>query len=354
MRCTPIRPEIAVDTQVKDASQTLKWGKFALAFSASLMLAKMGVYFITGSVAVLSDAIESVINIATSGFALYAVWLASMPRDKEHPYGHGRVEYLAEAGEGVAITVAGLAILLVAFSRSSGREAMDATPLGIALVGAIAVVTFIAGTLIIRAGKRAKSPTLVADGMHIRADAITTIGAFLGVFLVYLTGLQWIDQAVAGLLGAWLVWSGGRLLLAASANLMDRADPELLDELGAVFQDVREPGWVAPHLTRVHRLGQSIHVDMHMVFPRYWPLERAHDASRTLERALEAHYGADADLMLHMEACTPVSCSYCDVDDCPIRSAPFEERRAWTGDYIAAPFRHGGKRDPKVADTPQR
>lgn len=340
-----------MEAQVKDASQTLKWGKIALAVSASLMLAKMGVYFITGSVAVLSDAIESVINIATSGFALYAVWLASLPRDKEHPYGHGRVEYIAEAGEGVAITVAGLAILLVAFSRSSGHESMDASALGIVLIGLIAVVTYIAGTVIVRAGKQTKSPTLVADGLHIRADAITTIGAFVGVVLVYITGLQWIDQAVAGLLGAWLVWSGGRLLFGASANLMDQADPALLDELGGVFQEVREPGWVAPHLTRVHRLGQSIHVDMHMVFPRYWPLERAHDASRTLEKALEAHYGPDADLMLHMEACTPVSCSYCDVSACPVRATPFEGRRVWTGEYIAAPFRHGGKRDPKVAQS---
>lgn len=343
-----VRPDHTLDAQAHSSSQSLTWGKFSLAFSITLMAAKMGVYFMTGSVAVLSDAIESVINIATSGFAIYAVWLSSLPRDREHPYGHGRVEYLAEAIEGVAICVAGLAILLVAFSRSSRHETIDATPLGIGLVALIAGVTYVAGTLIVRAGKRHASPAIAADGAHIRADAITTIGAFAGLLLVYITGLQWMDQAVAALLGAWLVWSGGRILFSAAGSLMDEADPALLDTLGGVFEAVRQPGWVAPHLTRVHRLGQTIHVDMHMVFPRYWSLERAHDASKALEHALEIECGADADLMLHMEACTPVSCTYCDVSECPVRQTPFTGLHRWTGDYIAAPFRHGGKHDPSA------
>lgn len=328
-------------TEKPVSRSAISWGRIALLVSVTLMLAKMGVYIITGSMAVLSDAIESVVNIATSSFALYAVWVASQPRDRNHPYGHGRIEYLAEAGEGIAIFVAGAAILVVSFSRGPDTEGMSLTPLGVALVGGIAVLTFVAGTLIRRAGVRLGSPTLRADGEHIRADAITTVGAFIGVLLVYLTGIGWIDMLVAVILGFWLTYIGGKLLFRASRQLMDRADPELLDEIAETLTAIREPGWVAPHLARVHHLGQEIHVDMHLVFPRFWSLERAHDASEIVEAALVERYGEKTDLMLHMEACTPISCSYCDVSDCPIRSASFEGLAPWTGEYISAPLRHG-------------
>lgn len=331
------------NTVQESARTSIRWGRLALGVSISLMLAKMGVYILTGSMAVLSDAIESIVNIATSGFALYAVWLAAQPRDREHPYGHGRIEYLAEAGEGIAIFVAGLAILVVTFSRGPDSGEMELSPLGIGLVGAIAAVTYVAGTAIRRAGVRLGSPTLRADGEHIRADAITTVGAFIGVLAVYLTGWRWIDMAVAAILGLWLTYSGIRLLLNATKSLMDQADPALLDGIGQTMQQVREPGWVAPHMARVHHLGQEIHVDMHMVFPRFWTLEHAHDASVVLEEALEARYGVDTDLMLHMEACTPISCSYCDLHACPVRSVAFEALAEWTGEYISAPIRHGKK-----------
>lgn len=321
--------------------KAIRWGMIAFGVSVTLMFAKMGVYILTGSLAVLSDAIESIVNIATSSFALFAVWIAARPRDKDHPYGHGRIEYLAEAGEGLAISVAGLAILVVTIANGPQNASLEVSTLGLALVAGIALVTFIAGTAIYRAGRSLGSPTLRADGQHIRADAITTIGAFAGMLLVYITGVAWIDMAVAFLLGAWLSVAGLRLLWSAVRSLMDEADPQLLDEIAVAFEAVREPGWVAPHMARVHHLGQEIHVDMHMVFPRFWSLERAHDASLVLERALDVRFGEGSDLMLHMEACTSVSCGYCDVRDCPIRARPFEALHPWTGEYIASQVRHG-------------
>lgn len=321
---------------------TVRWGIFGMAFSVSMMLAKLGVYFVTGSLAVLSDALESVVHIVTSGFALYAVWFAQRPRDRTHPYGHGRIEYLAEAVEGIAIGVAGMAILVVTFSRGASGEALSLSALGLGLIAAIAVATFAAGTALQRAGVRWGSPTLRADGEHIRADSVTTVGTFVGVALVFFTGLSWIDMVVALLIGAWLCWTGQQLIRRALRSLMDRADPALLDEIGRVFEGVRAPGWVAPHLARAQRFGRTIHVDLHMVFPRFWSLERVHDAATVLERALEAEFGDESDLMLHMEACTPTSCSYCSLEDCPVRAHPFVELDAWTGAYIAAPVRQVG------------
>lgn len=324
---------------------TMRWGIFGMAFSIFLMLAKLGVYLVTGSLAVLSDALESVVHIVTSGFALYAVWFAQKPRDNDHPYGHGRIEYLAEAVEGIAIGVAGMAILVVTFSRGPGGEDLSLSTLGLGLIAGIAVLTFLAGTAIQRAGVRWSSPTLRADGEHIRADSVTTIGAFIGVALVFFTGLAWIDMAVALLVGAWLCWTGIKLIARALESLMDRADPALLDAIAVVFARVREPGWVAPHLARAQRYGRTIHVDLHMVFPRFWSLERVHDAATVLERALEAEFGEESDLMLHMEACTPRSCSYCSLEECPVRAHPFVALETWTGAYIATPMRHVGVTD---------
>lgn len=325
----------------KQAKRTLQWGVLALVTSVSLMAAKMGVYAITGSMAVLSDALESIINIVTSSFALYAVWLASHPRDSDHPYGHGRIEYIAQAAEGVAVGVAGMSILVVALSQGASVEALGSLNLGLGLMAIIAAVTLAAGTALIWAGRSLKSPTLEADGVHIRADAFTTIGALAGLGLVELTGMIVFDVIVALLIGVWLSISGLRLLRLAVFNLMDSAAPETLDQLARAFAERRRPGWIAPHLARVHRLGQDIHVDMHMVFPRFWSLEDAHDAATELETAVQERFGPRSDLSIHMEACTPVSCRYCDYKPCPVRSEPQREFPMWTGSYISWPIRHG-------------
>lgn len=330
--------------------KTLRWGRLALLFSALLMGAKIAAYAYTGSLAVLSDALESIVNVVTSSFALFAVWLSGHPRDSEHPYGHGKVEYLAELAEGVAIGTAGIAILVVTGARSSnGLDAVEGGWIGVGITAVIALATVFLGGLVRSAGKRLRSPSLAADGLHLQTDGITTVGTFLALAIVRATGWVWVDATVAVVLGLWLCWSAWRIMRSAAGGLMDEADPAELDRIAKAFAAVREPGWIAPHETKVHRLGGEVHVDMHMVFPRFWSLERAHDVATFLDRTLEDVYGSGADLALHMEACTPVSCSYCDYPDCPVRSAPQTETHEWTGDYIAAPFRHGNPDDPKHA-----
>lgn len=312
------------------------------------MFAKLGIYWLTGSVAVLSDALESIVNIITSGFALFAVWLSREPRDQEHPYGHGRVEYLAELVEGLAVGVAGIAVLVVAISSGASMEQVEGGWIGVGLTALVALLSIVGGTAIVRAGARNNSSSLGADGAHIRADGITTAGTFLSLALVHLTGWVWIDVVVAGGIGVWLCVSAYRLIRSSTSALMDEANPELLDQIGAFLQSVREPGWLAPHETRVHRLGGHIHVDMHMVFPRFWTLERAHDVSNLLECQLEEAWQEEADLMLHMEPCTPFSCHYCDLPDCPVRSEAQTLSPIWTGEYIASHFRHGSPQDPST------
>lgn len=334
-----------------DATAAVTWAAVAFGTSAALILGKFGAWWLTDSAAILSDALESIINVVTSGFALYAVWLSARPRDDDHPYGHGKVEYVSAAIEGALILSAAVAILVVAVPRFWRPAVLERMDLGAMVISVIGVVTLVAGTLIRNAGRRLESPTIEADGAHLRADAITTFGVLAGVILVHVTGIQWLDPLTAVLVAGWLVFTGVRIMRRAVGGLMDEADPELLDEIGETLAAVRRPGWITPHHAKVHRLGQTIHVDMHLVFPRYWSLEQAHDAAEEVEAGLQERFGPRTEAMVHMEPCTDQSCTYCDAPDCPIRIADFIARRRWDHTTIARPHRGApltGPDDPAV------
>jgi cation diffusion facilitator family transporter len=328
------------DTTQPAKQRIWRWALFSLAVSISLTAGKTFAWWITGSAAILSDALESIVNILSSSFVIYAIWLANKPRDADHPYGHGKVEFFSAGFEGALVLFAALAILGVGVVRLFDPQLPESMGLGAALQATISVVTLLLGQLIIAAGKRHSSPSLVADGIHIRSDAVTSFGVLIGLLGVMFTGWAWLDPLCAVLVGVWLATSGVRVIREAVAGLMDEADPALLGEIAAELQRVRKPGWIGPHHAKIHRLGRSFHLDLHMVFPRYWPLEQAHDASEEIEAALRERFGAEAELMLHMESCTPRSCSYCDVADCPVRTSPLTERPVWDAAHIATPHRH--------------
>ncbi len=317
----------------------MRWAIFGLVFGIVLIVAKWAAFFLTGSAAILSDAIESGVNILTSGFVLYAIWLSNQPRDAEHPYGHGRVEYFSAGFEGALVLFAALSIGAVSIERFIHPVELRQLGLGAGIQLAISVVTLIAGEAIRRAGLRHRSPSLEADGVHIRADAITSFGTFAGILVVWATGILWLDTVAALVVAVWLGISGARVVREAIGGLMDEADPSVLDRVGRTLQVVREPGWVAPHHTKVHNLGRDMHIDLHMVFPRYWSLEKTHNVSETVDAALRAEFGPTTEVMLHMESCTPQSCSYCDMPACPVREEPFKGRYAWDAEHVAAMHR---------------
>lgn len=325
------------------------WAIFSLVISLALMVAKWIAYGATSSSAILSDAMESGVNVFTSGFVLFAVWLAHQPRDDDHPYGHGRVEFFSSGFEGALISFAAISIAAVAIIRAFDPVPLHDLELGMALQAVVSVVTFASGQLLIHKGRQLNSPSLKADGVHIRADGVTTVGTLIGVFAVWCTGWIWLDTAAAIVVAVWLGWSGFVVVRGAVGGLMDEADPEILNRIARVLTDSREPGWLAPHHTKVMHLGNAIHIDLHMVFPAYWTIEVVHEASKRLEKAMQKEFGADTEVMLHMESCTPKSCSYCDIEACPIRTDEFIARHEWDAAHIAA--RH--RADPLSRDDAQ-
>lgn len=318
----------------------LQWAVFALLVSVGLVAAKMVAFFLTGSSAILSDALESLVNIVTSGFALFAVWLSAQPRDREHPYGHGKIEYLSAGIEGMLVIVAGIVIMAVSVWRVFNPPELQALGLGAGLTLVTTLISGAVGYYLIKVGRELESPSLEADGVHLRSDAVTSLGATFGVVLVMITDIVIIDAIVAGLLAIWLLWEGFGVVRRAVGGILDEASPDLLNEIAEVLEEVREEGWTAPHHAKVHRLGQTIHIDLHMVFPRYWTIEETHEASVIMERAIRRRFGAKAELMVHMEACRPQGCASCDMSDCPLRESEFVGRDAWTGERIALSVRH--------------
>jgi cation diffusion facilitator family transporter len=319
----------------------LGWALFALGASLTLTFAKFAAWALTGSTSMLSDALESIINVVTSAFALFSVWLATQPRDHDHPYGHGRVEYFSAGLEGALISFAALAIFWVAVPRLLHPAPLEHLDVGLVISLAIGAATWASGAALQRAGRRLQSPTLVADGAHLTSDAWTTFGVAVGLVLVRLTGASWLDPLGGIVMAAWLLFTGTRIVRSSVGALMDEAVPGLVDEIGEVLESVRKPGWVAPHHTKVHRLGQSIHIDLHLVLPRFWSLEHAHEVSERIERAAEARFGPATDVMTHLEPCDDRACGECDLEQCPIRRLPFSARPAWKAGVIDRPYRHG-------------
>ncbi len=333
--------EVSTRNTRQKGREVIAWAVFSLAISLVLMLSKWIAYGLTSSSAILSDALESGVNVFTSGFVLFAVWLAQQPRDDDHPYGHGRVEFFSSGFEGALIAFAALSIAAVAVMRLLDPVPLHDLELGLAVQGAVSIVTFVSGQFLIHKGKVLGSPSLEADGVHIRADGVTTLGTLLGVAVVWWTGWVWFDTLAALIVAVWLGWSGFSVLRGAVGGLMDEADPEILERIATVLDEAREPGWLAPHHTKVMHLGNTIHIDLHMVFPAYWTIEVVHEASKRIEKAMQAEFGDRTEVMLHMESCTSQSCSYCDMSGCPIRHAPFIEKHPWDTTQITA--RHRAK-----------
>ncbi len=327
------------ENKQKLSQSVLRWAVFSLFVSVLLMGVKWAAYAVTSSSAVLSDALESGVNVLTSSFVLFAVWLASRPRDQDHPYGHGKVEFFSSGFEGALILFAALSIAVVAIARTFDPVTLENLELGMAIQVVVSVLTFASGQLLIHQGKKLSSPSLVADGIHIRADAITTVGTLIGVFAVWITGALWLDTAVALVVAIWLGWSGVKVVRVAVGGLMDEADPEVLQRIARTLQENRREGWLAPHHTKVMQLGQSIHIDLHMVFPAYWTIERVHDDSKQMEKVFQQEFGERTEVMLHMESCTSQSCSYCCMEDCPIRQHEFVKKLTWDSALITAPHR---------------
>lgn len=279
-------------------------------------------FLLTGSVALKSDAIESVVNVVAAVFALGAVVFAGKPADKDHPYGHGKIEHFSAAFEGGLIS---LAAVLILFEAAKGLYyGVELKDLGLGLgVNLLAgAINGLLGWFLLTQGRRTRSKALEADGHHILSDFWTTVGIVAGLLAVKLTGLRWLDPVMAMIVGLLLARTGFRLVRESSQALLDMEDPEVLAKVLAAMNRVRTWDIIAVHEMRTFRSGRYTHVDVHMVVPEYYPVRQAHDlcegfGKRTLEDA-----DIEGEVHTHVDPCGRLYCERCPAEACLIRRAP--------------------------------
>jgi cation diffusion facilitator family transporter len=249
---------------------------------------KLAAWRITGSVALYSDAVESVVNVVAAGVALYAVQLAQKPADREHPYGHHKAEYFAAVIEGAMILAAAFAIFTAAYAAFSSSRPVDAPWEGLGINLIAGAINGIWCTVLLRVGRKRRSPALVADGRHLLADVVSSLGVMVGLVAAYLTGLPWLDPALACLVAVNILWSGWRLITESVSGLMDEAvAPKAMTAIRAAISGGAE-GAIEAHDLRTRAAGSATFIEFHLVVPESMTVGEAHVICDRIEAAIKA------------------------------------------------------------------
>lgn len=301
---------------------------------------KILAYYLTNSVAILTDALESTVNVIAAFIGLYSLWLSAKPRDQDHPYGHGKVEFISAALEGSFIFLAGLLIMIEAVQRLIEPHPVQSLSEGIWLVMAAGAINFGVGLLALRRGKRSHSLALEASGQHLLSDSYTTLALVTGLGLMWWTGANWLDAVIAILLAALLLFTGYRIVRRSIAGIMDESDIQLLREMIEHLEQNRRPQWVDLHNLRVIKYGSVLHVDCHLSVPWYLNVKEAHHEVDLLEKTILDFCGRQVELFVHTDACMDFSCPLCTVEKCSVRKASFKERLPWTFENVHINSRH--------------
>ncbi len=318
----------------------------SLLIGAGLMTIKFIAYYLTGSAAILSDALESIINVVAASFAMGSIIIAAKSPDPDHPYGHGKVEYFSAGFEGALIILAALAIFYEAWPRLLHPQAIPKLEKGTLLILGAALINLILGLILVMVGRRTKSIVLIADGRHVLTDVYTTVGVVLGLVGVYFTGWNWLDGAVAFLVGLNILVTGARLVRQSAAGLMDKSDPELLEEICRVIADNRRPMWIDIHQLRARRAGTRVFIDFHLILPRDLSLDASHAEIKQLETILNDYFHGQADILIHADPCMEPECPICGREACEHRLAATKMQRLWRTDTLTCDGPHKAPPQP--------
>ncbi|MCC2544838.1 cation diffusion facilitator family transporter [Hymenobacter sp. BT175] len=305
-------------------------GLLSLVVSVGLVAVKFYAYYLTSSQAALTDALESIINIFTSSFALYSLYLSGLPKDENHPYGHGKVEYLSVGFEGALILFAGIYTFYSATLTLLHPHAVARPDWGVALLAGTALVNLIVGFVLVSQGKKLSSIALVGDGQHLYLDAVSSLVSCLALGLVFWTDNVLYDTAAAFVLGAFITVNGFRMLRRSVSGLMDESDVEVVRQVIAELQQYRQPAWIDVHNLRVLRYGANLHIDCHVQMPYYFSLEETHTELNKIEHLIGQRFDVEVEMFVHADPCTFAACSLCHMPDCPVRQHPFSREVSWT------------------------
>ncbi|MCX7165632.1 MAG: cation diffusion facilitator family transporter [Rhodocyclales bacterium] len=260
-----------------------RYAWLSIAAAIATILLKGVAWRLTGSVGLLSDAIESFVNLAGAVMALWMLTLAALPADDDHAHGHGKAEYFSSAFEGFLILLAAVSIGYTAVDRLMHPQLLEAVAAGLLVSVVASVINFATARTLMRVGRTHRSITLEADAHHLMTDVWTSVGVIVGVGLVRLTGWLWLDPAIALLVAANIVWTGWQLMQRSAAGLMDVSLPaEQIEQVEAVLAGYRVQG-LDFHALRTRQAGSRVFVTLHVLVPGTWTVQQGHDCSERIE-----------------------------------------------------------------------
>ncbi|MDN3670282.1 cation diffusion facilitator family transporter [Echinicola jeungdonensis] len=317
------------------------WIIVSFVVSIILLIIKFYSFHITGSKAILTDALESIVNVVASGFAFYSIYLSAQPRDQNHPYGHGKIEFFSAGIEGVLIILAGIFIIYQSIIALVYPVELQMLPFGMVLVGASGLANGVLGKLLAQKGKEYHSLTLEADGKHLMTDAISSFVLILGVGVIYLTGYYILDSVFSMIFSMYIIYNGYILVRRSVAGLMDERNPASMEWAVKVLNQNRKNNWIDIHNMRVQQYGGDKHVDLHLTLPYYFELNQVHDEVENVEDVLEENMPGNVEVFVHADPCLPEKCChYCQVKNCAVRKYPKSKKIIWNASNMSKNQKH--------------
>ena len=324
----------------KQQNSNIAFQKWIAAVGIVLFVGKIFAWKITNSDSVFSHAMESIVNIISAFLGLYSLYLAAKPRDEDHPYGHGKVEFVTSAIEGALICIAGIMIIYEGSNSLISGKVLSKLDWGIWIIAATAIANYILGYISIQKGKAENSIVLVSSGKHLQSDTITTLGVVVSLVLVYFTKIYWIDSVVALLFGIYIIVIGYKIIRRSLSGIMDEADPEMLKRLAKFLNENRKAEWIDIHNMKIQQFGSRLHIDAHLTLPWYFELRTAHNEMEEVIKLIAKNTDRKVEFNFHMDDCKPTSCAICQIENCPVRQFDFVKKVDWNGGNISQPDKH--------------
>ena len=268
-----------------------------------LMLAlKWSAYMLTGSIAIFSDAMETIVHIAAVGFAWYSLRITYLPADDDHHFGHDKITFFSAGLEGALIILAAIVIIKTAIDKLISGVTLEQIGYGTALTATAAAINTLLGIYLVKTGKNNKSLIIEANGRHILTDAWTSAGAIAGLLLAYLTGAFWIDPLMALFFGANIIVEGGKLIRRSIQGLMDKTDPELFTDVQLLIEQKCNELGLTYHRLRLRMSGNYVYIDFHVQFPDETSIEAAHLQATEIEQLIQSTIAHPCDIVTHLES----------------------------------------------------
>lgn len=305
-----------------------------------LFVGKLIAWHLTNSDAVFSDAMESIVNIIAAFMGLYSLYLAAKPKDLDHPYGHGKVEFVTSGIEGALIIFAGVIIIVQSVDSLLHGNVPKKLDWGILIVALTAAINYLMGHISIKKGIKQNSLVLQSSGKHLQSDTFTTLGVVISLALIYFTKIYWIDAAVALIFGGYIMFVGYKIIRKALSGIMDEADLEMLSRLAKFLNENRKPEWIDIHNMRIQQHGSGLHIDAHLTLPWYFELRKAHEEMEKAYKLIGENTDRSVEFNFHLDDCKTFSCEICQLSECPVRQKPFVKNIEWNEKNISQVQKH--------------